>query len=276
MSATWLITGCSTGIGREIAIAALEAGNRVAVTARKPGDVADIVERFGDRAKAIALDVSRPESVRDALEVTREWAGNVEVLVNNAGYGYISSIEEGSEAKVKDLFEVNFFGALRLIQAVLPAMRAARSGRIINISSLAGRISNPATGFYSSSKFAMEAMSEALAREVESLGIRVTALAPGMFRSDFSGRSLTTGDASIEDYRDGVHARMELVKSVDGRQAGDPAKLAEMVVKLAEMAAPPLQLIAGPDALAAITARMAEKQASMEQFSEWSSSTNFD
>lgn len=276
MSATWLITGCSTGIGREIAIAALQAGNRVAVTARKPGDVADIVERFGDRAKAIALDVSRPESVRDALEVTREWAGNVEVLVNNAGYGYISSIEEGSEDKVKDLFEVNFFGALRLIQAVLPAMRAARSGRIINISSLAGRISNSATGFYSSSKFAMEAMSEALAREVESLGIRVTALAPGMFRSDFSGRSLTTGDASIEDYRDGVHARMELVKSVDGRQAGDPAKLAEMVVKLAEMAAPPLQLIAGPDALAAITARMAEKQASMEQFSEWSSSTNFD
>jgi NAD(P)-dependent dehydrogenase (short-subunit alcohol dehydrogenase family) len=273
---TWLITGCSTGIGRAIAEHVLAIGDNAAVTARKPEDVADIVAAFPDRAVALALDVADPKQVTAAVAATEARFGGVDVLVNNAGYGYVASIEEGDEAAIKAMYEVNLFGALRMMKAVLPGMRARRSGSIITISSLAGRISNPATGYYSSSKFALEAISEALSREVAELGIRVCSIAPGMFRTDFSGRSLKTGETAVTDYDAGVHARMALVKSVDGKQAGDPAKLAQLVVAVADMENPPRQLIAGPDAYAAITGRMDEIRSAMEQHQPLSVATNFD
>ncbi|MES2498007.1 MAG: oxidoreductase [Pseudomonadota bacterium] len=276
MSRTWIITGCSTGIGRAIADHVLSTGDRVAVTARRPADVADIVAAYPARAIAIALDVADPAQVTAAVAQAEAHFGTIDVLVNNAGYGYVASIEEGDEAAVKAMYEVNLFGALRMMQAVLPGMRARRSGRIIQISSLAGRISNPATGHYSGTKFALEAVSEALSREVEGLGIRVTSIAAGMFRTDFSGRSLQTGESAVTDYDDGVHARMRLVQSVDGRQPGDPAKLARIVETVADMADPPRQLIAGPDAFAAIGARMDEIRAAMETHKALSVDTNFD
>jgi len=271
---TWIITGCSTGIGRAIAEHVVASGENVAVTARKPADVADIVAGR-ENALALALDVADPGQVKAAVEAARARFGRIDVLVNNAGYGYVASIEEGDEAEVKAMFDVNLFGAIRMAKAVLPEMRARRSGHIINISSLAGRIANPATGYYSMSKHALEAMGQALAREVAELGVRVTSIAAGMFRTDFSGRSLKSGDAGIADYTDGVHARMALVRSVDGRQQGDPAQLAEAVVTVADMADPPIQLVLGPDAYAAIKARMTETLASMEEHRALTHSTDF-
>ncbi|MGF7147044.1 NAD(P)-dependent dehydrogenase (short-subunit alcohol dehydrogenase family) [Sphingomonas zeicaulis] len=271
---TWLITGCSTGIGRAIAEHVLAIGDAAAVTARNPADVADIVAAYPNRALALALDVADPAQVTAAVAAAEAHFGAIDILVNNAGYGYVSSIEEGDEAAIKAMFEVNLFGALRMMKAVLPAMRARGAGAILTISSLAGRISNPATGYYSSSKFALEAISEALSREVEAFGIRVCSIAPGMFRTDFSGRSLQSGEGGIADYQ-ATHERMSLVRSVDGRQQGDPLKLAKLVVAVAEMEKPPRQLIAGPDALAAITGRMAEIMTAIDANRALSSGTNF-
>ncbi|WP_375196387.1 oxidoreductase [Sphingobium sp.] len=274
MSRCWIITGCSTGIGRAIAHHALSIGESVAVTARDPDKVQDLVAAFPDRAIALALDVTDQASVDRAVADAIGHFGRIDVLVNNAGYGYVASIEEGDEAEVKAMFETNFFGALRMMKAVLPGMRARRSGRIIQISSLAGRIANPATGYYSSSKFALEAASEALAREVADLGVKVCSIAPGMFRSDFSGRSLKTGEGGSSDYDESVAARIKLVQSVDGRQRGDPHKLAQLVACVADMADPPPQMIAGPDAYAAIGARMEAIVAAMTEHRDLSCGTD--
>jgi NAD(P)-dependent dehydrogenase (short-subunit alcohol dehydrogenase family) len=261
---TWLITGCSSGIGRAIAEHVLAIGEQAVVTARNPADVADIVAAAPDRALALALDVADPGQAGAAVAAAEARFGAVDVLVNNAGYGYVASIEEGDETAIKAMFEVNLFGALRMMKAVLPGMRARRSGHILNISSLAGRIANPATGYYGASKHALEGISGALAREVAPLGVRVCAIAPGMFRTDFSGRSLKTGETAIEDYATGVHERVALVSWVDGRQQGDPMKLAAAVVAVAHMADPPIQLPLGPDAYRAVTARMDEIRADIE------------
>ena len=272
----WIVTGCSSGIGRAIAEHVLASGEAVAVTARDPKAVADIVAAYPERAAAVRLDVADPDQVTAAIAETQARFGGIDVLVNNAGYGYVSSIEEGDEAAVKAMYEVNLFGAIRMMQAVLPDMRARRTGHIIQISSLAGRISNPVTGYYSSSKFALEAVSEALSREVEALGVRVCSIAAGMFRTDFSGRSLKAGEARIGDYDEGAHARMALVRSVDGKQPGDPRKLARLVMAVADMTDPPRQLIAGPDALAAVTARMDEIRQAMDAHRALTIDTNID
>ena len=273
---TWLITGCSTGIGRAVAQAVLASGDRAVVTARKAQDVADFARRHPDTALAVALDVREDVQVANALAAAERRFGGVDVLVNNAGYGYIGSVEEGDLDEVRAMFETNFWGTVRMTRAALPGMRARRSGRIINISSLAGRIANPATGYYSTSKFALEALTSALAREVAGFGIKVTAIAAGQYRTDFSGRSLKAADGPIEDYDSTVHARIGLVKSVDGKQPGDPAKLAHVIVTVADMPDPPIHLVMGPDAYAAIKARMEETLASMEQYKDLTVSTNFD
>ena len=273
---TWLVTGCSTGIGRAIADAVLAAGDRVVVTARKMQDVADFTPRHPETALAVALDVRDDAQVAGAFAAAETRFGAVDVLVNNAGYGYIGSVEEGDLDEVRAMFETNFWGAVRMTRAALPGMRARRSGRIINISSLAGRIANPATGYYSTSKFALEALTSALAREVAGFGIKVTAIAAGQYRTDFSGRSLKAAAGPIGDYDSTVHARIGLVKSVDGKQPGDPAKLARAIIAVAGMPDPPIHLVMGPDAYAAIKARLEETLASMEQFKELTVSTNFD
>ncbi|HET8612038.1 MAG TPA: oxidoreductase [Sphingomonas sp.] len=272
---TWLITGCSTGIGRAIAGHVLAIGEQAVVTARRAEDIADIVATAPDRAIAAPLDVARPDQVRAAVQAAVDRFGAIDVLVNNAGYGYVAAIEEGDDAAVRAMFDVNFFGALDMIRAVLPGMRARGGGLILNISSLAGRVANPATGFYSASKHALEGLSGALAREVAPLGIRVCSIAPGMFRTDFSGRSLRSGDRGVTDYGH-VHDRMGLVASADGRQQGDPLKLAAAVVAVADMAEPPVQLLLGGDAYRAVAARMEETRAEMEACRDLSCGTDFD
>lgn len=276
MVRTWIITGCSTGIGRAIAEHVLSLGEQVAVTSRKTSDVADIVARYPDTSIALPLDVADKAQVAAAVDTTVARFGQIDVLVNNAGYGYMSSIEEGDEDAVRAMFDVNFYGALRMAKAVLPGMRARKTGHILNISSLAGRIANPVTGYYSCTKHAMEAMNSALARETAELGVRVCSIAPGMFRTDFSGRSLKSGETAIADYDDGAHVRMKLVQSVDGKQQGDPMKLAAAVVAIADMANPPIQFLVGPDALAAVSARMDETRAAMEEHRALTIGTNFD
>ncbi len=241
----WLITGCSTGIGREIAIAALEKKFRVVLTARDPATVEDLRARYPGQAIAVALDVTRPDHIAAALAAADTAFGGVDVLCNNAGYGYMAGIEEGDEGEVRAMFETNFFGPLATIRAVLPQMRRRRSGYIINISSQAGLMSNPGTAYYSSTKFALEGLTEGLAREVKPFGIRVTAVEPGPFRTDWSGRSLKQIANPIEDYAGTVGARRAGITGMHGKFPGDPKRAGEAIVALYDVAEPPLQLLLG-------------------------------
>lgn len=177
--ARWLITGCSTGFGREIAGAALQAGHRVVVTARRADAVRGFAEEFGELALPVALDVTDRDQIAAAVAAADAAFGGIDVLVNNAGHGYLSAVEEGEDAEVRKLFDVNYFGAVDMIKAVLPGMRARGFGHIVNISSMTGLVANPPNAYYSSTKFALEAVTEALAAEVRPLGIKVTAIEPG-------------------------------------------------------------------------------------------------
>jgi len=244
-SPVWLITGCSTGIGREIAIAALEKGHRAVVTARKPSAVEDIRERFPDRAVVAALDVVDQGQIAAAIAAGHKAFGQIDVLCNNAGYGYMAAIEEGEEDEVRAMFEANFWGPLNLIRAILPEMRARRSGYIINISSQAGLMANPGTAFYSASKHAMEGMTEGLVKEVKKFGIRVTAVEPGPFRTQWAGGSLKQVKNPMPDYEDNVGARRAMIVSMFDKLPGDPRRAGQAIVDLYDLAEPPSQLLLG-------------------------------
>ncbi len=199
----WLVTGCSTGFGREIARAALEDGHQVLVTARRADAVTDLVDEFPNLAVAAALNVTDPDQIAAAVRAAEEAFGGVDVLVNNAGHGYLSAVEEGEDAEVRKLFDVNYFGSVDMMKAVLPAMRARGSGgHIVNISSMTGLVANPPNAYYSSTKFALEAVSEALSAEVAPpLGIKVTLIEPGAFRTDWASRSMKeSGAPPITEY----------------------------------------------------------------------------
>lgn len=267
--ARWLITGCSTGFGREIARAALAEGHSVVVTARRAESVADLVDEFGDRALALALDVTDPAQIAAAVTAADEAFGGIDVLVNNAGHGYLSAVEEGEDVEVRKLFDVNYFGAVDMIKAVLPAMRARGSGHIVNISSMTGLVANPPNAYYSSTKFALEALTEALATEVRPLGIKVTAIEPGAFRTDWATRSMKESGTPIADYAD-VAARKDLIKQFADHLPGDPCKVAEAVLMVTGLDEPPLRLLLGRDVLKAMRDKIAATTASID---EWESVT---
>lgn len=262
----WLISGCSTGIGREIAEAALEAGDRVVVTARRPETVADFVERYPERALAVALDVTDGEQIASAVRAAEERFGRIDVLVNNAGYGYVSAVEEGVDADVRRMFDTNFFGAIELIKAVLPGMRARRDGYVLNMSSMTGLVSNPGNVYYSASKFALESLTEGLAKELAPLGIRVSAVEPGVFRTDWSSRSMQESEPTIADYEATIGIRREMIRNASGGEPGDPRKVGEACVMLSRLESPPLRLLLGGDVLAATRAKLAEFQASLDEW----------
>jgi NAD(P)-dependent dehydrogenase (short-subunit alcohol dehydrogenase family) len=272
--ARWLITGCSTGIGREIARAALEAGHSVVVTARQAHAVQDFVDEFGDRALAVALDVTDAAEITAAVSAAEEAFGGIDVLVNNAGHGYLSAVEEGEDAEVRKLFDVNFFGAVGMIKAVLPAMRARGSGHIINMSSMTGLVANPPNAYYSSTKFALEAITEALATEVRPLGIKVTAIEPGAFRTDWATRSMKESATPIADYAD-VAARKDLIKQFADHLPGDPRKVAEAVLMVATLDEPPLRLLLGRDVLKAMRDKIAATSATIEEWKAVTKDVNF-
>ena len=262
----WLITGCSTGIGREIARAALEGGERVAVTARKPESVADLVEAFPGQAIALALDVTNPEQVRASVADTEAAFGRLDVLVNNAGYGYVSAVEEGVDEDVRKMFDTNFFGAIEMIKAVLPGMRARKHGYIVNISSMTGLVSNPGNVYYSASKFALESLSEGLSKELAPLGLRVSLVEPGLFRTDWSSRSMQESEPTIADYEATIGVRRELIRSSSGGEPGDPRRVGDAGLMLSRLEKPPLRLLLGGDVLAATRAKLADFQASMDEW----------
>lgn len=260
----WLISGCSTGFGREIALAALEGGALVAVTARNPDSVADICERFPEQTLALQLDVGSADDIAACVAGTLNRFGRIDALVNNAGYGYVAAIEEGEEDAVRALFDINFFGALALTRAVLPVMRRQGGGHIINNSSQAGIMANPGTGYYSASKYALEGLMEALQKEVNPLGIRVTSVQPGAFRTDWSGRSMQRSGVSIDDYQH-VHERLDMIAAIDGKQPGDPVRAARIFVDLYTMPEPPAQLVLGAGALATYRAKLEDVRAGLDR-----------
>ena len=260
----WLITGCSTGFGREIALCALQQGARVAVTARRADAVADICAQYPDRALALALDITEPGQREAALQATLKHFGQLDVLVNNAGYGYVAAIEEGDEGAFRAMFETNFFATLAMTRLVLPYFRERRRGRIINNSSQAGLMANPGTGFYSASKHALEGVMEALGKEVAPLGIDVVTVQPGAFRTDWSGRSMQRSGHRIDDYAESVGSRLDMIAAIDGHQPGDPARAAQIFVDLATMAEPPAQLVLGTGLLQAYREQLTQIQARLQ------------
>lgn len=247
--AVWLVTGCSRGFGRALAQEIVAAGYRLVATARNSADLDDLVPGNEDRVLALALDVTAPDQIQAAVAAARERFGQVDVLVNNAGYGYLGAIEEGEDADVRALFEADLFGPINLIKAVLPDMRARRRGAIVNISSIGGFVTFPGVGYYHMAKFGVEAMSETLAKEVAPLGITVTVVAPGAFRTNFRGGSIKQSSRRIDDYEQTAGKGRDGTLAGDGKQRGDPVRGARAIMQAVASDKPPVHLIIGGDAL---------------------------
>ena len=245
----WLITGCSTGFGRELARAVLERGHRVVVTARNPESVRDLAAGREAQALVMALDVTDATQVDAAVRASEERFGRIDVLVNNAGIGYFGAIEESEDAEVRRMFEVNVFALARMTQAVLPGMRARRHGHIVNISSIGGIRAFPAVGFYNATKFAVVGLSESLALEVAPLGIKVTIVEPSGFRTDWAGRSANEAPHEIADYAETAGANRRSIRNASGKQPGDPVRAAAAIIAAVESPEPPLHLLLGKAAL---------------------------
>jgi NAD(P)-dependent dehydrogenase (short-subunit alcohol dehydrogenase family) len=274
--AVWLITGCSKGLGRALAAQALAAGYRVVVTARRTADVADLVAAHADAALAVELDVTNPIQMNAAVSVAENRFGRIDLLVNNAGYGYIAAIEEGEDADVRMLFETDLFGPVNLVKAVLPGMRARRRGHIVNISSIGGLVTYAGVGYYHMAKFGLEAMSETLAKEVAPLGIGVTVVAPGAFRTDFRGpASIKQSVACIEDYADTAGKSRNGVQAGHRKQAGDPVRGARVIIAAIEAAQPPVHLLIGGDALDQLRAKLDGLRGETDAWEEVTRSTDF-
>ncbi len=271
----WFITGCSTGFGREMAHIVLRRGWRAVVTARDVGRVQDLTQGNEDKVLALPLDVTKPEQIAAAVKEAEDRFGAIHVLVNNAGYGYQSSIEEGDDAEIRAQFETNVFGLAAITRAVLPGMRARRRGHIVNISSQAGFIGFEGSGYYAATKHAVEGLSDSLSREVAPLGIKVTCVEPGPFRTDWAGRSLQQRRPMIADYQGTVGARLQMTASNSGKQPGDPVRAAEAIVKAVEADDPPKHLVLGSIALEGIRNKLKETQVEIEAWAETSRSADY-
>lgn len=272
---TWLITGCSTGLGRALTEAVIGAGHNAVVTARDVAKVADLASAVPDRVLAAALDVTDPAQVASAVRQAHDRFGHVDVLVNNAGYGYRAAVEEGDDADVRALFETHFFGTVAMIKAVLPGMRARRSGAIVNISSIGATVTPVGSGYYAAAKAAVEGMSGALRGELAPLGISVTIVEPGAFRTDFAGRSLVQSATVIDDYAGTAGQRRKENDTMHGNQAGDPAKAATAIIAAVESSEPPGFLLLGPDALAIYRYVADTRATEIAKWEQLTSGTNF-
>jgi NAD(P)-dependent dehydrogenase (short-subunit alcohol dehydrogenase family) len=266
----WLITGCSTGFGRELAKLVLARGWRAVVTARDASKVADIAEGHADRALVLPLDVTQPAQIDAAVAQTKERFGRIDVLVNNAGYGYLAAIEEGEDAAVREMFEANVFGLVDTTKAVLPVMRKQRSGLIVNVSSIGGLTSFAATGYYHGTKYAVEGISESLATEVKPLGIDVLIVEPGPFRTNWAGPSIKQSATQIDDYASTAGERRKQTAARSGNQAGDPVRAAQAIIDAALSDTPPLRLLLGKTAL-----ELARKKLDLlrKDFDTWEATT---
>jgi NAD(P)-dependent dehydrogenase (short-subunit alcohol dehydrogenase family) len=273
MSKVWFVTGSSRGLGLEIARAALAAGDRVVATARNPADLRDLVGAYPEHARAMALDVTDPRAARAAVEATVSAFGRIDVVVNNAGYGNVCSIEDVTDEDFRAQLETNFFGVVNVTRTALPVLRKQRDGHFLQISSIGGRWGSPGLAAYQSSKWALEGFSEVLSLETRPLGIRVTIVEPGGFRTDWAGASMRI-DPVQSDYEETVAAFSRNVRQHLAH--GDPAKAARAILKVAEMRDPPRRLLLGTDALFLARAVSAERTAEDEKWKALTASTDAD
>ncbi|MCP1184660.1 oxidoreductase [Paenibacillus sp. 1781tsa1] len=265
----WLITGCSTGFGRNIAEQAIDAGYKVVVTARNVDQITDLTAGHEDHVLALPLDVTNAEQIRSAVDRTIEKFNRIDVLVNNAGIGYFSSVEESVEEETRKMFEINFWGLMHMTNAVLPYMRSQKSGHIINFSSIGGLTSFPTLGYYHATKYAVEGISESLSQELAPFNIHVTLMEPSSFRTDWGGRSSAKTETSIPELKESIVGQMlQGIQLGAGQEAGDPAKAAESVIKVVETTEPPLRLLLGQQAYDAATYKFSNMLASIEQWKE--------
>jgi NAD(P)-dependent dehydrogenase (short-subunit alcohol dehydrogenase family) len=272
---TFLITGVSSGLGRAFAEGALAAGHDVIGTVRRPDDATAFAALAPGRAHPLLLDVTDFAAIPAAVAEAERQFGAIDVLVNNAGYGHEGVLEESSMDDLQRQFAANVFGPVAMIKAVLPGMRARRRGHIVNVTSMGGFITMPGITFYCGSKFALEGISEALGKEVAGLGIRVTALAPGQFRTEWAGRSMARTPRSIADYdavMDPIRAGRQ---AKSGHQPGDPAKAAQAVLALIEAEHPPVRLFLGEDALGLVDQKLDSMKAEIGAWDVLSRSTSF-
>lgn len=273
-SKVWLITGSSRGLGRAIAEAALESGNKVVATARNSSQLQDLKNTYGDQVAIISLDVTNETAAENAVQYAIDHFDHLDILVNNAGYGNINSIEETSMTDFRAEIETNLFGTIIVTKAALPSMRKRRSGHIIQVSSIGGRIGSIGRGPYAAAKWGVEGFSEVLAKEVGPLGIKVTIIEPGGFRTDFAGSSSIINDG-IPDYDATVGATARFQRDYNGKQPGDPKKAAQAVLKIADMSSPPLRLLLGTDAFNGAVRYDQLKTVADKQWSDLSKSTDF-
>ena len=271
----WFITGCSTGLGRALAERVLARGLRCVVTARNSAQIADIVAAHPERALALGLDVKDDQQRQDAIARAEKAFGSIDVLVNNAGHGYSAAVEEGDENDIREMFDTNFFALAAMIRDVLPGMRSRGRGHIINISSIGGLVANPATGYYSATKFAVEGLSQALAKEVAPLGIRVTIIEPGPFRTDFQGRSMHAVKKPIDAYAETAGARRAQLRASSGKQAGDPVRAADAIINLVESVDPPLHLVLGKVGVERVREKLRGLLAGIDQWEAVSLAADF-
>lgn len=271
----YLITGVNSGLGKAFAEAALNGGHSVIGTVRGQQAKEDFERTVPGRAHAVVLDVTDFEAIEPAIAAAMQRVGPVDVLINNAGYGHEGILEESPLDELIKQFNVNVFGAVAVIKAVLPAMRSRRSGHIFNITSMAGLTTFPGVAYYSGSKFALEGISATLAQEVKSFGVRVTAVAPGSFRTDWAGRSMIRSERALADYNELFNPVRRAREIKSGKQAGDPAKAAQVILDLVENDNPPVHLLLGKDAIEAVRDRLTELRNEISAWEVVSTSTDY-
>ncbi len=265
----WFITGASRGFGRLWAEAALERGDFVVATSRKLADVAELSERFGDRVLPLALDVTQPEQIKKAIAAAHSHFGRLDIVLNNAGYSLVGTVEEVGEDDVCALFDANFLGTLRVIQAVLPILREQRSGHIVGVSSVLGLLGTPLLGLYSASKWAFESLHEALAQEVKPFGIKVTILEPGAYATEFGSAASVKVAPGLEPY---AMLRQQMIPYISAMDQGDPRATPDAVLAVIDAEDPPLRFFVGSTGLPRVRDAYQARIALWEQWTELSNS----
>lgn len=270
---TWLITGCSSGLGRNIAEEVLKSGYSAVITSRNLSDIQDIAKAYPDTALVLSLDVTNKSQITDVIKQAQKKFDGISVLINNAGYGFRGAVEEADEEEMHKIFNTNFFGMVNMIQATLPCMRKNKTGTIMNLSSIAGRFGPVGSGYYSATKFAIEGLSDALRKEVSPLGIHVIVVEPGAFRTDYGGRSLNKSKRIIADYDSTVGPRR--TEPSNGKQPGDPQKAAQVLINIYERKEKPFRLLLGSDAIKIIRDELKEQFKELEAWEKISVKTDF-
>ena len=271
----WLITGASTGFGRLLAEEVLKRGDKVVATARDEGKVVDLTDRYPTTALALELDVTEKDHILAGVQDAIDGFGRIDVLLNNAGYGLMGAAEEASDEEIEKIVATNVFGVVDVTRAVLPHMRAQKSGHIVNMSSAAGVVGTPGVSIYNLTKFAVEGFSEALALEVKPLGIRVSVIEPGPFRTEFLGRSAVYAQERIADYDETAGKTRAMLEAQAGKQKGDPQKAVEAIVQVVDSDDPPLRLLLGASALTRMEAKLKQWQSEIDRYRELTLGADF-